>query len=217
MAFQWENSPQIVLPLLENPTNYRRSNHTTPQFRSAQYMGNHRENLLWPHIRPNPNFTLCQVNDKDTWPHLLSLCNNKFLKGLRIARYNVVAHQLTNLLKSNVYTRNCTPINASNQHGNHQDNTILPWILSCTCNTTQCECLTKLRPNIVYIQGVAYEQNGPLIPTLDLTIQIIEFTFVHDKFLDQAIQAKEDKYNPLVNAIRAHGWNIRPLIVITAG
>jgi hypothetical protein len=40
---------------------------------------------------------------------------------------------------------------------------------------------------------------------------------MHDKFLDQAIQTKEDKYNPLVDAIRAQGWNIRPLVVITAG
>jgi hypothetical protein len=38
---------------------------------------------------------------------------------------------------------------------------------------------------------------------------------MHDRFLDQAIQTKEDKYNPLVSAIRAQGWNIRPLIVIT--
>jgi hypothetical protein len=40
---------------------------------------------------------------------------------------------------------------------------------------------------------------------------------MHDRFLEQAIQTKEDKYNSLVNAIRAHGWNIRPLIVITVG
>ena len=43
------------------------------------------------------------------------------------------------------------------------------------------------------------------------------FTFTHDRFLDQAIQTKEDKSNPLVNAIRAQGWNIRPLIIITIG
>jgi hypothetical protein len=96
-------------------------------------------------------------------------------------------------------------LDTCNQHGNHQDNTIMPWILSCTCNTTQCECLAKLRPDIIYIQGVAYEQNGPLTCTLDLTIQIIEFTFTHDRFLDQAIQTKENKYNPLVDAIRAQG------------
>ena len=38
---------------------------------------------------------------------------------------------------------------------------------------------------------------------------------MHDGFLDQAIQTKEDKYNPLVDAIRAQGSNIRPLILIT--
>ena len=110
-----------------------------------------------------------------------------------------------------------TLINAGNQHGNHQDNTILPWILSYTCNTTQCECLAKLRPYTVYIQGVAYEKNGPLIPTLDLTIQMIEFIFTHYRFLVQAIQTQEDKYKPLVDAIRAQGKNISALIVITAG
>ena len=85
------------------------------------------------------------------------------------------------------------------------------------CNTTQCECLAKLRPDIVYIQGVAYEQNGPLIPTPDLIIRIIGSTFTHDRFLDHTVQTKEDKYNLLINAIRKHDWNIRPLIVITVG
>ena len=85
-------------------------------------------------------------------------------------------------------------------------NIIPPWILSCTC-TTRCKCLTKLRSDIVYIQGDAYEQNGSLIPTPDLTIQIIEFTFMHDRFLDQFLQTKEDKYNLLVDAIGAQGWN----------
>ena len=157
------------------------------------------------------------MNDIDTWLHLLSLCNNKFLKGLRIARRNVVDHQLTNWLESNVNTRHLTLMDAGNQHGNHQDNTIPPWILCYTCITTWCECLAKLRLDIVYRQGVAYEQNGPLIYIHDLTIQIVEFTFTHDRFLDQAIQTKEDKCDPLVDAIRAQGRNIRPLIVITAG
>ena len=116
--------------------------------------------IFWPHTHPNPNCTLRQMNDKDTWPHLLSLYNNKFLKGLTIARHNAVAHQLTDLLKSNLFTRHLTLVNVGNQHGNLQDNTIPPWILSCICNSTRCECLAKLRPNIIYIQGVAYEQNG---------------------------------------------------------
>jgi hypothetical protein len=53
------------------------------------------------------------------------------------------------------------------------------------------------------MQGDAYEQNGPVIHALVMTIQIIEFTFTHDRFFDQAIQTKEEIYNPLINAIRA--------------
>ena len=129
-------------------------------------------NIFYGHAHTNPTSTVCQINDKDDWPHLLFLCNNKSLEGLRSARHNDVAHQLTNLLKSSIYIRQLTLIIVGNQHGNHQDNTILPCILSCTCNTTQSECLAKLRLDIVYIQSVAYERS--LVPTLDLTIQIIE-------------------------------------------
>jgi hypothetical protein len=106
-------------------------------------------------------------------------------------------HQLTDLLKLNVHTRHLTLINVGNQHGNHQDNTIPPWILSCTCNTTQCDCLANLRPDIVYIQGVAYEQNGPLIPTPDPTIQTIEFTFTHDRFLEPSHTNKRRQIQPI--------------------
>ena len=116
----------------------------------------------------------------------------------------------TNLLESNVYTTHLTLINVSNQHGNHQDNTILLWIFSCTCNTTQYEYLEKLIPDIVCLQGATYEQNGPIIPTLDLTIHIIEFTFMHNRFFDHGIQTKEDKFNPLMDAIRAQGWILNP-------
>jgi hypothetical protein len=61
-----------------------------------------------------------------------------------------------------------------------------------------------------------YEQNGPITQTQDLTIQTIEFTFTHDRLLDQAIQMNKDKYNPLIDGIRARSWKIKPLIVITA-
>ena len=145
MALWWGNSPQIVK--LRGPKLHNSSSSDFPNT-----WANHRKNLSWPHTHTNPNCTLCQMNDKDTWPHLLSLCNNKFLKSLRIARHNVDAHQVTNLLKSNLCTRHLTLINAGNQHGSHQKNTITPWILSCTRNTTRCECLAKLRPDLVYIQ-----------------------------------------------------------------
>lgn len=38
-------------------------------------------------------------------------------------------------------------------------------------------------------------------------------------YIDQAIQTiiKEDTYNPLIEAISAQGWTIKPLMVILVG
>ena len=137
-------------PLLGKHTNYRCPNTQILKFRSSQYMGNHRKkkNLFWPHIYTNPNCTLCPRNDKDTWPHLLSLCENKFLKGLWIARHNIAVHQVTNLLKSSIHTRHFTLTNARTINSTPQGNTIPAWITCCTCNTSNCACLAKLRLNI---------------------------------------------------------------------
>jgi hypothetical protein len=84
---------------------------------------------------------------------------------------------------------------------------------SIACSTTRCECLAKLQPHIVFIHGATYEQNDPLIPTLDLTMQIIEFTFIHHRCIGHAMQTKETKYNPL----KAQSQKTRPLTTITPG
>jgi hypothetical protein len=60
----------------------------TLKSRYAQYMGNHIKNIFWPLKFQNPNCTLCHKYDRDTWPHLLSISEHPYLKGLRIARYN---------------------------------------------------------------------------------------------------------------------------------
>lgn len=57
-------------------------NHTNPRTRGTQYMCKHRKNLSWPQKFTNPNCTLCQNKDKDTWQHLLSLCNHNCRLGL---------------------------------------------------------------------------------------------------------------------------------------
>ena len=40
--------------------------------------------------------------------------------------------------------------------------TLSPWILQRDCHNFRCTCLANLRPNIVYIQGIPYEQPSPL-------------------------------------------------------
>ena len=125
-------------------------------------MGKHEKNLFWPQLFPNPNYILCHSNDKDTWPHLLSLC-----------------------------------------------------ILPCTCHTTRSTYLVGPYPDIMYIKGATQEQNGPFLPTPNLAVQIIEFTFTHDRFTSQAIKIKQDKYDPFISTIEEQGWLVNPLIIIT--
>ena len=46
---------------------------------------------------------------------------------------------------------------------------------------------------------------------------LIEFTYCHDRFLDQALSHKHNKYDPLINTVQKQGWQTNPLITITAG
>ena len=100
-------------------------------------MKNHRKNIFKPHKFTNPKCTLYQNDDKDTWPHLLSLCNHKFFKALKIARHNIATHQLINLLKSCIHTKHYTLTNIGNKGDLPHDSTTPPWILQCSYQTTK--------------------------------------------------------------------------------
>ena len=62
------------------------------------------------------------------------------------------------------------------------------------------------------LKGDVLRQIGPLIPTLDLFIQILEFMFIHDKYIDQTIKKKTNNYNSLIEAIQAQDWKHKSLI-----
>ena len=57
----------------------------------------------------------------------------------------------------------------------------------------------------------------PEVPTTTLTIQFIEFTYCNDQFSDETRTRKLNKYQPLIDAIIARGWNVAPLIVLVSG
>ena len=96
----------------------------TLKFKYAQYMGNHRKNIFWPLTHQNPNCTLCHKNDRDTWPHLLSICEHPYLKGLRIARHNKALHLITQMLQANKNTRFFTLTNAGTLNNTTPEQTI---------------------------------------------------------------------------------------------
>ena len=62
-----------------------------------------------------------------------------------------------------------------------------------------------------------HQQPNPLMPTPPNVIQFIEFTYCHDRFPNTTHSEKTTKYNPLIKTLRAAGWQVNPLITITAG
>ena len=180
-------------------------------------MGNHRRDIFWPLTHQNPNCTLCHKNDRDTWPHLLSTCENPYPKGLRIARHNKAVHLIIRTLQANKNTKFFTLVNAGKINNKTPDQTIPDWILKCTCPQTQCTCQAKLRPYILCIIGAPNQTQTPMTPSPRHTIQLIEFTYCHDIFPEQALMHKHTKYDPLITTIQNNGWKTNPLVTITVG
>jgi hypothetical protein len=60
-------------------------------------------------------------------------------------------------------------------------------------------------------------QNPPTGPNSTLTVQFIEFTYCNNRYSTDKIQEKIRKYQGLIDAIKAKGWNVDPLLTLTAG
>jgi hypothetical protein len=60
----------------------------------------------------------------------------------------------------------------------------------------------------------------PLLQTTSTPISqfnILNFKYGNDRFSQEAIDTKIEKYQSLINDIKALGWNVDPLIVIVVG
>ena len=108
-------------------------------------------------------------------------------------------------------------MNAGTFNNNPQENTVPTWLLPCTCAQQRCHCNARFKPDLLCIKELPHQNTPPTHPTDNLTIQFIEFTYTNDRFSQDTINNKIQKYQPLINNITRQGWKIEPLIVITAG
>ena len=134
-----------------------------------------------------------------------------YLKGLRIARHNNVVHLITQTLQANKNTRYFTLTNAGKINNTIPEQTIPDWLIQCSCQQPPCNCQAKLRPDILCINGAPNHTQIPILPSPTRTIQFIEFTYCHDRFLEQAITSKHEKYDPIMNTIQNNGWQTKPI------
>ena len=132
MAIQRSNKPKLSNHFWKNNKIANAQITQTLKFWYAQYMGNHRKNIFRPLKFQNPNCTMCHKNDRDTWPHLLSICEHPYLKGLRIARHNNAVHLITQTLQANKHNRYYTLTNAGNTNNNTQEQIVPDWLMNCT-------------------------------------------------------------------------------------
>ena len=72
-------------------------------------------------------------------------------------------------------------------------------------------------PNIMCIIGAPSPTCTPIIPSTNYTIQLLEFTYCHDRFPKQARSHKHAKYNPLITTLQNNVSKANPLITITVG
>jgi hypothetical protein len=100
----------------------------------------------------------------------------------------------------------------------NQENTVPHWLLPCTCNnqTQRCQCNAKLRLDILCIRNHPYNVEPPNQPSSTLTVQFIEFTYYNDRYSPEKINEKTKKYEGLIEDIKARGWKVDPLLVLTA-
>ena len=108
-------------------------------------------------------------------------------------------------------------MNVGTFNDNPQENTVPNWLLPCTCGTQRCHCNSRFRPDILCVKGLPYQNEPPTNIDQNITIQFIELTYCNDIFSPTTLEAKTNKYKPLIENIAALGWKIDPLIVITSG
>jgi hypothetical protein len=62
-----------------------------------------------------------------------------------------------------------------------------------------------------------YSAEPPNQPNPTLTIQFIEFTYYNHRYSQDKIDENKIKYEGLIEDIKARGWKVDPLLVLTAG
>jgi hypothetical protein len=73
------------------------------------------------------------------------------------------------------------------------------------------------QPSIQCIRNHPYNAEPLVQPNPTLTVQFIEFTYCNDRYSPDKINEKIAKYEGLIEDIKARGWKVDPLLVLTTG
>ena len=144
-------------------------------------------------------------------------CRQNHIHALRIKRHNKAVWALRKLIVSSKHSRCYILMNAGIFNDNPPENIVLPWLLLHTCSLQRCHCNARFKPDIICVKGLPYQANPPNNLENNLKIQSVEFAYCNNRFSLETRTRKTEKYQPFIDHIINRGWNIEPLIVITAG
>ena len=188
------------------------------KLRHGQYMGNARKQLFFcRETYPSITCSICNSLEPDTWLYVLLNCRQSHIHALRTKRHNKAVWALRKFIVSSKHSRCYIRMNVGTFNENPPENTVPPWLLPCTCSLQRCHCNAKFKPYIICVKRLPYQANSPTTLENNFKIQFIEFTYCNDRFSSETIIRKTEKYQPLIDNITNRGWNVEPLIVITAG
>ena len=143
-------------------------------------MDNTLKNLFLVDRYSNPNYSICNSNEKDTWLYVLLKCTNPIIHGLIVQRHNKAVWKIRKLLLFNPTTCCYTIMNARKFLKAPRENSVPQWLLQCSYNTPRCQCNARFKPDILCIQSITHNGTPPLHSALHIKIQFIEFTYTND-------------------------------------
>ena len=181
-------------------------------------MGNARKQLFFGReTYPSITCSICNSLKPDTWLRVLLNCRQSHIHALQIKRHNKTVLVLKKLIVSSKHSRCYILMNAGTFNDNPPENTVPPWLLPYICGLQKCHCNARFKLDIICIKGLPYQTNPPTTLEDNLKIQFIEFIYFNDRYLPETITCRTEKYQPFIDNITNRGWNVEPLIVITAG
>ena len=220
--YKWTGNEDIDKELSNefwnNPTITDKQKSRLIKFCIGTYMGHARKQTFFGRQRfPTISCPICNSYKPDTWLHVLLTCRQQHTHALHVKRHNKAIWETRLLLIPSVKPRCFTLMNVGTFDDNSQENAVPNWLLPCTCETQRCHCNSRFKPDILCIKGLPCQNEPSTHIDQALTIQFVEVTYCKGRFSLEKLEAKANKYKPLIDNIVVLSWKIDPLIVITAG
>ena len=141
--------------------------------------------------------SICPSLNPDIWKHVLLSCIQLHLYTLRIKWYNKAVWELRKLISQHSSSRCFILMNAITYNSTPLDNTVLPWLLPCTCLLPWCQCNAWFKRDLLCVQGLPYHSDPPLALTLPLIFNSLNLHTIAIAFYQKPLPQSNTNTNHL--------------------